>query len=391
MKTVLVSFIAISLLMACGSDNSELAEKKQQLKEYQQELKSLEDQIITLENEIAEEDPSFAQQTQKTTLVTTLPVVKKTFEHYIEVRGSVTSRKNITISAEAPAMVTALSVSEGESVRKGQVLVNQNGETLRRNIQELQTSLDLAKTRYDRQKNLWDQNIGTEFQYLEAENGVKSLERRIASLQAQLNNYVIRAPFSGTIDEIFVREGEMAQPGFPVLRLVSLTDMFIEADISEAFLGEFERGDSVVVNFPSLNKTIQSAVSSVGKVINENNRTFKVEVKLSNSLEFLRPNLLSVLRIMDYQKPDAIVVPTKLILEDTKGDYLFVAKNADEGEGKVAAKQHIDRGQTYKNETVIADGLQGNEVLIDKGFREVAEGVRISIANEEASNLSLNK
>ncbi|WKN43355.1 efflux RND transporter periplasmic adaptor subunit [Tunicatimonas pelagia] len=391
MKTVLVSLIAISLLLACGSDNSELAEKKQQLKTYQQELKSLEDQIATLENEIAEADPSFAQQTQKTTLVTTLPVVKKTFEHYIEVRGSVTSRKNITISAEAPAMVTTLSVSEGESVRQGQVLVSQNGETIRRNIQELQTSLELAKTRYDRQKNLWDQNIGTELQYLEAENGVKSLERRVASLQAQLNNYIIRAPFSGTVDEIYVREGEIAQPGVPVLRLVSLTDMFIEADISEAFLGEFQRGDSVDVDFPSLDKSLQSTISSVGKVINQNNRTFKIEVKLPNDMDLLRPNLLSVLRIMDYQKPDAIVVPTKLILEDAKGDFLFVAKNAEEGEGKVAGKQHIDRGQTYNNETVISEGLQGNETLIDKGFREVAEGVRISIATEEASNLSLNK
>ena len=391
MKKVLVSIIATSLLVACGNDNSELSEKKQQLKEYQQELKSLEDQIASLENEIAEADPSFAQQNQKTTLVTTIPVVKKTFEHYIEVRGSVTSRKNITISAEAPAMVNSLTVSEGESVRNGQVLVRQNGETLRRNIQELQTSLELAKTRYDRQKNLWDQNIGTELQYLEAENGVKSLERRIGSLQAQLNNYIIRAPFSGTVDEIFVREGEMAQPGFPILRLVSLTDMFIEADISEAFLGEFQRGDSVIIDFPSLNETIQSDISSVGKVINENNRTFKIEVKLPNSLEYLRPNLLAVLRIMDYQKPNAIVVPTKLILEDAKGDYVFVTKSADEGEGIVASKQHIDRGQTYKNETVISDGLQGSESIIDKGFRDVSEGVRISVVNDEASNLSLNK
>ncbi|MEM6844583.1 MAG: efflux RND transporter periplasmic adaptor subunit [Bacteroidota bacterium] len=390
MKPLLVSIIAISVLVACESSDSDLATKKQQLKTYQQELKALEDQIATLENEIAEADPAFAQRTRKTTLVTTMPVMKKTFEHYIEVRGSVTSRRNITISAEAPAMVTSLPVTEGDAVRKGQVLVTQNGETLRRNIQELQTSLELAQTRYNRQKNLWDQNIGTELQYLEAENGVKSLERRIASLQAQLNNYIVRAPFSGTIDEVFVKEGEMAQPGFPMLRLVSLTNMYIESDISESFLGEFNKGDSVLVEFPSLNENIVSSISSVGKVINENNRTFKIEVKLPGDMELLRPNLLAVLRIKDYQKPNALVVPTKLILEDAKGDYLFVAKNADEGDGKVAAKQHIERGQTYKNETVISGGLSGSEVIIDKGFREVNEGVRISIVNEGTTALSSN-
>ncbi|MEM8966035.1 MAG: efflux RND transporter periplasmic adaptor subunit [Bacteroidota bacterium] len=391
MKPLLLSLIVAGLLVACGGDNSELAEKKQQLKTYQQELAALQEQITTLENEIAEADPAFAQQTQKTTLVTTLPVVKKTFEHYIEVRGSVTSRNNITISAEAPAMVKSVPVVEGESVRKGQVLATQNAETIRRNIQELQTSLELAQTRYNRQKNLWDQNIGTEFQYLEAKNSVESLERRIASLQAQLNNYIVRAPFSGTIDEVFVKEGEMAQPGFPMLRLVSLTNMYIESDISEAFLGEFQQGDSVMVEFPSLNENIVSSISSVGKVINENNRTFKIEIKLPNTMELLRPNLLAVLRIKDYQKPNALVVPTKLILEDARGDYLFIAKNAEEGEGKVAAKQHIERGQTYKNETVIASGLQGNEVIIDKGFREVAEGIRINIVNEGATALSSNQ
>lgn len=388
--TISFSVICIVFLAACGGNDSDLAEKKAQLKEYKKELKNLQDQISALEDEIANEDPAFANQVRKATLVTTLPVAKKTFEHFIEVRGSVTSRRNITISAEAPAMISSLRVNEGESVKKGQILLTQNGETIRRNIQELQTSLELAETRYTRQKNLWDQNIGTEFQYLESKNAVESLESRIASLQSQLSNYIIKAPFSGTIDEVFVKEGEMAQPGVPLVRLVSLTDMYIEADVSEAFLGEFERGDSVIVSFPSINKTIQSAISSVGQVINENNRTFKIEVRLPNDVSLLRPNLLAVLRVKDYSKPNALVIPTNLILEDTKGDYVYVAKEAEDGSGKIAAKQHIERGQTYKNETVVSDGLEGNESLIDKGFREVAEGVQIDVVEEDPGATALS-
>lgn len=388
--TISFSVICIFFLTACGGSDSDLDEKKAQLKEYKSELKSLQDQISKLEDEIADEDPTFANQVRKATLVTTLPVAKKTFEHFIEVRGSVTSRRNITISAEAPAMISSLRVSEGESVKKGQILLTQNGETIRRNIQELKTSLELAETRYTRQKNLWDQNIGTEFQYLESKNAVESLESRIASLQSQLSNYIVKAPFSGTIDEVFVKEGEMAQPGVPLMRLVSLTNMYIEADVSEAFLGEFEQGDSVIVSFPSINKTIQSTISSVGQVINQNNRTFKIEVKLSSDLSLLRPNLLAVLRIKDYSKPDALVIPTNLILEDAKGDYVYIAQEAEDGSGKVATKQHIERGQSYKNETVVAEGLEGNESLIDKGFREVAEGVQIDVVDEDPGAAALS-
>ena len=388
-STLIISLLSGILLFACGGDDSDLAQKKEQLKGYKQELKTLEDQITNLEEEIAEEDPAFARQFQKATLVTTIPVVSRTFEHFVEVRGSVTSRRNITISGEVPGMINSLKVSEGQSVQKNQVLLTQNAETIRRNIQELQTSLELAETRYSRQKNLWDQNIGTELQYLESKNGVESLKRRIASLQAQLSNYIIRAPFSGTIDEVFVKEGEMAQPGLPMIRLVSLQDMYIEADVSEALLGEFEQGDSVIVSLPSINKTLKSTISSIGKVINENNRTFKIEVRLPNDMSLLRPNLLAVIKIRDYSQPNALVVPTNLILEDTKGDYVFVAQDGAE-EGKVAAKKHIERGVTYKNETVVSQGLQGNEMVIDKGFREVAEGVRINIVNEEPGSTAVS-
>ncbi|MGD1890307.1 MAG: efflux RND transporter periplasmic adaptor subunit [Cyclobacteriaceae bacterium] len=390
MRSILiVSLISGILLTACGGNDSDLAQKKQELKQYKQELKALEDQISALEKEIAKEDPTFARQSQKATLVTTIPVVSKTFEHFVEVRGSVTSRRNITISAEAPGMINSLRASEGESVQKNQILLTQNAETIRRNIQELQTSLELAETRFSRQKNLWDQNIGTELQYLESKNAVESLKSRIASLQAQLSNYIIRAPFSGTIDEVFVKEGEMAQPGLPMIRLVSLQDMYIEADVSEALLGEFERGDSVVVSLPSINKTLASTISSVGKVINENNRTFKIEVRLPNDMALLRPNLLAVIRIKDFSQPNAVVVPTNLILADIKGDYVFIAEGKAE-EGKIAVKKHVDRGMTYKNETVISQGLEGDEMIIDKGFREVAEGVRIDVVDEEPGSTAMS-
>ena len=372
---------ALAVLAACGGADSGLDSKKAELKEYREELKELKSKISSLEEEIAAEDPT-ALNRDKATLVTTERVPTKTFRHFLEVRGSVTSDRNITISAEAPAMVQRVLVQEGERVKKGQVLVRQDAETSRRGLEELQTSLELATTRFERQKKLWDQNIGTEIQFLEAKNAKETLERRIASARSQLANYTIRAPFAGSVDKVFIKEGEMAQPGVPMVRLVSLQDMFIEADVSESYLGEFEVGDTAAVTFPSLNQSLTSTISSIGEVIDQNNRTFSIEVRLPGNAKLLRPNLLAVLRIEDFHEPDAVVVPTNLILSDNRGDYVYVAAEKD---GQLTAvKKPVERGLTYNSETLITSGLTGDEQLIVEGFREVAEGMTIKEAEKSA-------
>lgn len=372
---------ALITLVACGGTDSGLEGKKAELKEYRKEFKELKSKISTLEEEIAAEDPS-ALDRDKATLVTTEPVPTKTFRHFLEVRGSVTSDRNVSISAEAPAMIQRVLVQEGERVKKGQVLIRQDAETSRRGLEELQTSLELATIRFERQKKLWDQKIGTEIQFLEAKNAKETLDRRIASSRSQLANYTVRAPFSGTIDRVFIKEGEMAQPGAPLIRLVSLQDMFIESDVSESYIGEFQVGDTVEITFPSLKQSLTSTISSIGEVIDQNNRTFSMEVKLPGDAKLLRPNLLAVLRIEDFHEPSAVVVPTNLILSDNRGDYVYVATEQD---GQLTAvKKPVERGMTYNNETMITSGLSGNEQLIKEGFREVAEGMRIKEAENGA-------
>lgn len=380
------------VLTSCSQEQEEGVEaKKTQLKDYRNEVKELQSKITALEEEIAAEDPNYAGVSKNATLITTLPVKDKSFEHFIQVSGNVASDRNVTINAEAPAKVTNVNVEKGDKVNKGQVLITQDAETIRRNIEELQTSLELANTRFERQSNLWEQKIGTEMQYLESKNNKESLERRLASAQSQLDNYILRAPYSGTVDEVFVKEGEVTMAGVPMLRLVSLEDMYIVADVSEAYLGEFESGDSVTVGFPSLDKTIQSTISSVGQVINENNRTFEIQVKLPKDANLLRPNLLAVLEIKDYEQDSAIVVPTNLIQSDNRGDYVFVARQTEEG--MTAEKKRVERGMTYNNETLIKSGLSKGEQLINEGAREVGEGGDVKVAEKSnvGSAVSSNK
>lgn len=373
-----LKFLPLSLIVlfaySCSSDTGEgLDAKKTELEKLKAQSTELAESIKELETEIATLDPEFAKLGQKTILITTATARKGNFEHFVEVTGSVLSKKNVSISAEASGLVLEVPAVEGMRAKKGQVLARINAESIQRNIDELQNSLDLATTLFEKQERLWKQEIGTEVQYLEAKNRKEGFERSLKTLKTQLDKGVIRAPFDGTVETVQVRTGELVQPGMAMFQFVGESDLFIEADISESYIGVMSKGDSVDVSFPSLNQEFKTKVSAIGSIINPNNRTFKVEVLLPR-MQNLKPNMIAVLRIKDYENTDGVTVPSHLILSDNKGDYLFIiAEN-------VAKKTYVKRGKTFGDESEILEGLAGNEVLVDKGFREVGDNFNVKIA-----------
>lgn len=380
-KYIILSSIGLSVLASSCGSNDDLAEKKSVLSEKKAKIQELKAEVNELEQEIASLDTAFAKENRRAALVTTTPVIKKDFEHFVEVRGEVESDKNVTISAESMGRVTSIPVEEGRMVQKGQVLVNIDADVLRNNIAEVRTQYDLAATVFERQKNLWEQKIGTEVQFLQAKNRKEALERQLATLQTQLSQSVVRAPFSGTIEEIMVRQGESASPGVPLVRLVSLEDMYVKASVSEQYIGQFQRGDTVEITFPSLNKTVESTLVSVGQVINQSNRTFTIEARLPDDNDLLKPNLLAVVKVKDFEASDAIVVPTNLIQRDGKGPYVYVVGGS--GEVPQAIKKHVETGITYENQTLVRSGLEADDVLVEQGFREVVDGMNLRIAESE--------
>lgn len=373
----MLKFLPLSLIVllaySCSSGSGEgLDAKKAELEKLKAESTELAESIKELETEIAALDPEFAKQGQKTILITTANAKKGNFEHFVEVTGSVLSKKNVSISAEASGLVLEVPAVEGMRASRGQILARINAESIQRNIDELQNSLDLATTLFEKQERLWNQQIGTEVQYLEAKNRKEGLERSLNTLKTQLDKGVIRAPFDGTVETVQVRAGELVQPGMPMFQFVGENDLFIEADISEAYIGVLSKGDSVDVSFPSLNEEFKTKVSSLGTIINPNNRTFKVEVVLPK-MKNLKPNMIAVLRIKDYENTDGVIVPSHLILSDNKGDYIFIVAD------NVAKKTYVKRGKTFGDESEILEGLAGTEVLVDKGFREVGDNFNVNI------------
>ncbi|MDN3668146.1 efflux RND transporter periplasmic adaptor subunit [Echinicola jeungdonensis] len=377
MKTYLKLFFALTagFTFSCGQQELDLEAKKEQLTAYKNEVQDLRAKIKNLENEIAQEDPVFALNNRKSVLVTTTKAQKEHFKHYVEVTGSVLSKMNVNISAEVSGRIEEINALEGMQVRKGQVLAKVDAETINNNIEEVETQLELATILYNKQKRLWDQEIGTEVQFLEAKNRMETLENNLASLKTRKDKTSIIAPFNGTVEDVMVRVGELVQPGMPMFNFVGDSKLYIEGDISETYVGVLGQGDSVNVEFPSIEKNLKTKVTAVGAVINPDNRTFKVEVFLPN-LKEVKPNMISVLKIKDYENEKAVTVPANLIQRDNRGDFVYVVENNQ------AKKKYITRGKTYHRTAEVTKGLDGDELLVDKGFREVGEGFNVEIVQE---------
>lgn len=372
---VIYAIALITIVASCGEKN-ELESKKEKLSQYKKEVKELQTKIEDLKKEIAKEDTAYQNQVARNAvLVNAKPAEVREFKHKIDIRGVVESRKNVMLSSEIGGKIESIKVSEGQSVRAGQILAILDADIIRNNIAELKTSLELAEAVYKRQANLWEKNIGTEIQYLEAKNKKEALERSLATAYSQLDQAVIKAPFSGTIDEIPSREGELAQPGMPLIRLVNPNSLYVEADVSERYVGDFKRGDAVELYFPVQDKTVASKVAAVGQVVNPDNRTFSVEIQLPNIDFPVKPNQVVILRLVDYEVEDAIVVPSEVILTDKDGKFLYTATQKDGA--TVAKKTRVEVGETQDGMTEIKQGLNSKDLVVTAGFRNLSDGILI--------------
>lgn len=378
MKSIYIILI-IGTITACGGDT--LEDKKKQLDQLKAEVTQLNRQIQQLESDIVQSDPDYQPLGNQHTLISTYKVTPGPFEHRFEVRASVASRKNVLISAETSGRIEQIHVNEGEQVKKGELLITLDASILENSIEELETQLDLATTLYEKRARLWQQNIGSEIQYLEAKNQKETLQRKLETTYSQLSQSRIRAPFNGVVDNIDAKLGEMAMVGAPMIRILSVDEMHLEADVSENYLGRLQKGDSVDLIFSSFDVEIRSVITSVGQVINPQNRTFSVEIALPASKIPYKPNLVAVVRIRDYYQKDALVIPSELIQRDNQGYYVYAIQ--DDTDEMKATKVHIVSGRSYQSKTEVIGGLEPGAVLISGGHREVTDGALVQVAERE--------
>lgn len=348
------------ILAACGGGGGNKTEELQKLK---QEKATLDAKITALEKELKKGDSSVKMKT-----VTIAAIDDTTFEHYIDVQGSIDAKENVDATAQIPGIVRAIYVKEGQAVSKGQALAQVDDQVLRSSIAELQTRLDLANIMYEKQANLWKQQIGSEVQYLTAKNQKESLERNLATMKDQLAQTRIVAPISGTVDAAIAKVGNNAAPGQPAFRIVNSNNLRVVANVAESFAGKVKTGAEVLINFPDINKEQRTRIGFASKTIDPLSRTIKVEIPLKVSAD-LHPNMIAQLRIIDYRASGAIVVPVSVIQYSMGKPYVLTVKGS--GDKLQAVRNNVEIGRTYNDRAEIKSGLQAGDRIITSGFQGV--------------------
>ncbi|WP_036381451.1 efflux RND transporter periplasmic adaptor subunit [Muricauda sp. MAR_2010_75] len=391
MKNILYIFLTAVVLASCGGGGKNTVEGVLESKNLEairakrnsltEELKALEGQVKQLDEAIAELDDN-----SKLPLVSALTVQPEEFHHYLELQGDVMTDQNVLIYPEMAGTLYRVYVKEGDKVSKGQVLASIDDGGLSSQLAQLRTQAELSKTTFERQKRLWEQNIGSEIQFLQAKTNYEAQQSAVKQLESQVAKSTIRAPFSGIIDDVIKDQGTVVSPGpgSEIFRIVNLSDMYIDVEVPEAHLPNVTPGKMVDAYFPVLGETVSTKVRQTGNFINPSNRSFIAEIPVPNTNGHIKPNLTAQVKINDYTNENAILIPQSVVSENAEGEqYVYIV--AEENGEVIAKKSIITPGKTQGDFLEVLEGISAGSQVIVEGARSIRDGQTIKVLDTTAT------
>jgi RND family efflux transporter MFP subunit len=388
MKKRLMLAVASLIVFACAKDSKTLEDviKSGNITEIRALKEDVSAAQYSIKIQLEQLDAAIAKldTVKKNPLVTTFEAKGELFNHYIELQGNVMTKKNVLIYTEMGGLLTDVYVREGQSVKKGEILARIDDGGLEQQLAQMNIQTALAKTTFERQERLWNQNIGSEIEYLQAKSRFEGQEKAVGQMQSQLAKSVIRSPFSGIIDNIITEQGTVVAPGqSQILRIVNLQDMYIETDVPERYIPTVTKNKNVLVEFPVLNKTVEAKVRQAANYINPENRSFKVEIAVPNQDKTIKPNLTARLKINDYTNENSVLIPQSIISENANGQqYVYTVSAKTAANIGTARKVIIETGKTQGSVIEVLKGIKSGDEIILEGARSVKEGQQVKVLNQ---------
>jgi len=367
MKTRLFIVLISVFVIACSSNN-----KQAQLTKLKSQRVELDEQIKKLEDDIKNEKGN-ALNTDKFKFVGVSEVKSGPFDHFIRVQGKLDGDSNAEVFAQMPGTITAKYADVGQQVVKGQVLAQVDDEALRKQLEGLETQYKFTTDLFEKQQRLWDQKIGSEVQYLQAKTAKEALEQQILSLKKQIEMYKIVSPIDGAIEECNIKVGSVVSPDprMAAYRVVAFKNIKVTAEVSEAYSAKVKKGDKLLVQFPDINKELETKVDFASKYINPINRTFIIETRINESVSNFKANMVAIIKINDYHTDNAITIPMNVIQKDQAGSYVYVIRAKDNY--SVASKQPITLGNGYNGIVEVVEGLKVGDKVVSTGYQNLID------------------
>ncbi len=316
---------------------------------------------------------------EKRVLITAFSTKTEPFEHLIEVQANIKTRQNVLLYPEFAGRLVQLHVEEGQNVKKGTLLAVIDDAGIQDQLDQVKLQLELAKTTYERTKRLWEQKIGSEMMFLEAQTRYKSAKKQVSQIRQQLAKTKVYAPFNGIVDEIPARVGSNLAPAMtPIMRIVNLKSMYAESDVPENYLSNIKKGSKAMVTIPVLNQTQTTEIHQIGNFITPSNRTFRVEAPLENPDGLIKPNLNARLNMIDYANPEAIIIPFRIVRENANGEsFVFILTQPEENNSYTAEQRIIKLGKSKDEMIEVISGLSPGELVVDEGVSLLVDNQKI--------------
>ncbi len=387
MKKFYISTLTL-IIISCNSsgsssitsliDNGDLDGLKKRKKEYVDTMNTMQVELNEINDGIA-----FLDENEKLTLVTNYEIKEKVFNSYMEAQANLKTRKNVLILPEFQGTLEQIFVNEGQNVKKGKLLAEINDSGLKEQLEQLTIQANFAKENFERTERLWNNNIGSEIQFLKSKTDFESSQKMVEQMKDRLAKTKIYAPFDGEVDEIISNQGSNLIPGVSqILRLVNLDKIYAEASVSEKYISFIEEGTEAIVQVPLLGKEIKSQIIQTGNFINPSNRTFRVEVPVENIDNKIKQNLDAKIKINIYSKKDAVVIPLRIVREDASSRNFVYVMNQDVKEGVyVTAKTFISLGNKNNTDVEVTEGLKIGDMLVLEGASIVEDSQRVKLIN----------
>jgi len=381
MKKLFALIIITLFTSSCSErksyDYNNISDLREVNKNINEELISLNSELEKINSAISELDEN-----ERLQLITVYKIKQESFKHFIEVQGDIKSRKNLLLLPELNGILKKIYVEEGTQVNKGQILAEIDDSGLKNQLSQLELQAELSKIKFNRIKNLWEQKIGSEIEYLEAKTIYKTQQKSVAQLKEQLKKANIFAPFKGSIDEIIANTGSNLIAGLtPIFRIVNLDNVYTEADVPEKYSQTVKTGTPLIVEIPMLGKSYETIIKQAGNFIKPNNRSFRIEAPISNQDRSIKLNLTTKLKINDYSNPKSILIPLRILKEDSKGNfYVFKLIKNEKENVFVSKKVFIDIGKDNGNKIEIINGLSDGDIIIDEGGERIQDGQKVKLS-----------
>ena len=385
MKKTLLSFIIFISIIGCNdsgisvekiletNDLNLISQKRKEIIESQQEIYK---QLKAINNKIEE-----LNKNSKFPIVETLVLKSEKFNHYVELQGNVKSDKLLIIYPEFSGILNKIYVSSGEKVVKGQLLATIQDGGLKEQLSQLEINYNLTKTTFERQERLWVQNIGSEIQFLQAKSMFEVQKNGVEQLKKQIEKTIIKAPFSGTIDNVIAKEGEVVYPGRSnIMLLLNMDNMYVESNVPEKYLNSIYKGKDAKLEFPLIGKYLNTSIRQAGNFINPNNRTYKIELDIPKNNLNIKPNLNTKVRVNDYSSDNAILIKEGVISIDSNNE-MYVYKIERKEKKTYVSKTIIKIGENDGNHIEVLSGLSENDEIVSEGIRKLIDNSRVKIIN----------